>query len=509
MKANRRTRWTVSAVLFFLVLTAITLLAPPTALLQAGTPGAVLLGPSDNGRHVELRADQFLELKLEANMAAGYGWYVQDLDAAVLRQVGEPKIEATSPLLGAPSIVTLRFAPQAAGQGPLVLAYRRLWEEAAPLKTFSLQVTAAGAYVGVEPLEAAAPAPAEAPPVMGDSAAVADLPAALNWCTEFGCTPVRNQGNCGSCWAFATAGILEQNIRIVDGVGKDLSEQYLLSCNTDGWDCVGGWWAHDYHLDKYSYPETDAGAVYEAAFPYTATDASCRGPYGTNETIAGWQYVATASSLPTVAALKQAIYDRGPIAVAVCVGTRFQNYSGGVMTTGDVCTSVINHAVILVGWDDTKGAWRLRNSWGTYWGEDGYMWIAYGISKVGYGASTIVRGSMPHYPLAPSGLKAMGVTTSRIDLSWTDNSSNESGFHIERSPNGSSSWLQVGTVGANVEAWSNTGLPLATTYYYRVQSFNSTDSSPYSNIAGARTWPDPSDIDESFYLPFMAHNFRR
>ena len=125
-------RWIVSAALLSLVLAVATLVNPPAALPQAGSSGPVVFGPSDEGRRVELREDQFLELRLEANPAAGYGWYVEDMDVAVLRQVGEPELDGTPAILGAPATVTLRFSPEAAGQSPLVLAYRRPWEEAAP-----------------------------------------------------------------------------------------------------------------------------------------------------------------------------------------------------------------------------------------------------------------------------------------------------------------------------------------------------------------------------------------
>jgi len=80
----------------------------------------------------------------------------------------------------------------------------------------------------------------------------------------------------------------------------------------------------------------------------------------------------------------------GPISTAVCVGPSFQSYTGGVFET-DECTEV-NHAVVLTGWDDTQGnngVWILRNSWGTGWGEDGYMRIGYGISGVGSCANYI------------------------------------------------------------------------------------------------------------------------
>jgi len=505
MRLNR-SRGIASAALLSLVLAAASLVYPPTALPQAGTSGPVLLGPSDEGRRVELRADQFLELRLEANPAAGYGWYVEGMDAAVLRQVGEPEMDGTPALLGAPTTVTLRFSPEAAGESTLVLAYRRPWEEGAPLRTYSVQVSAAGPYRGLVALDAVAQPPAVAAPPAASDTAAAGLPSALNWCDEVGCTPVRDQGNCGSCWAFGTTGVLEQNILIVDGVSKDLSEQYLLSCNVNGWSCAGGWWAHDYHKSKVPPGEPGPGAVYEGDFAYEETRVACNPPHSHHETISDWKYVAPPGSLPSVAELKQAIYDHGPIAVAMCVGPRFTSYRGGVLTEGDVCNDDVNHGVILVGWDDSlgpHGAWILRNSWGPKWGEDGYMNIAYGLSNVGYGATYIVRGTISHTPSAPAGLQAMARSTSQIDLVWTDTSRNELGFRIERSTDGRSDWGPVATVGANVQAWSDTNLPIATTYHYRVQAFNDAGSSPYSNPAMSRTWPDPADIDERFYLPVL------
>ena len=92
------------------------------------------------------------------------------------------------------------------------------------------------------------------------------LPTAFNWCDQNGCTPVKNQGNCGSCWAFATVAPLESLIKINDGVTVDLSEQYLVSCNSDGWGCDGGFWAHDYHQWKMVDGEYEAGAVLEGDF---------------------------------------------------------------------------------------------------------------------------------------------------------------------------------------------------------------------------------------------------
>ena len=87
--------------------------------------------------------------------------------------------------------------------------------------------------------------------------------------------------------------------------------------------------------------------------------------------------------------IKQAIFDYGPISVAICAGGHFIVYTGGVFNHERECPpfNPVNHAVVLVGWDDNQGengVWILRNSWGEDWGEDGYMLIEHGCSKIGY-----------------------------------------------------------------------------------------------------------------------------
>lgn len=214
-----------------------------------------------------------------------------------------------------------------------------------------------------------------------------NLPDYFDWRDFNGCTPVKNQASCGSCWAFGTVGPLECNILIKDGVEMNLSEQWLVSCNSDGWDCDGGWWAHDYHQWK-TDPCGGTGAVLEQYFPYTATNAPCNCPYPHDYLIDDWAYIGNDNSIPPVSNIKQAIMDYGPVSVAVHANSAMQSYTGGIFNG---CVSgEINHAVVLVGWDDNQGAngiWFMRNSWGTNWGEDGgYMRIPYGCSSIGYAA---------------------------------------------------------------------------------------------------------------------------
>jgi C1A family cysteine protease len=228
-------------------------------------------------------------------------------------------------------------------------------------------------------------------PFLSPSPSPKSLPTAFSWCDSAGgCPPVRNQGSCGSCWAFSTVGALECNIKIKDKVTVDLSEQWLVSCNTDDWGCGGGWWAHDYHQWK-TDPCGGTGAVLESNFPYTATDASCNCPYPHDYLIQDWGFVGSSYGVPTVGAIKQAILDYGPVSVTVYVNSAFQAYTGGVFNgcaSGDV-----NHGVVLVGWDDdqgTAGVWIMRNSWGSGWGEGGYMRIPYNCSNIGYAACYVV-----------------------------------------------------------------------------------------------------------------------
>jgi len=224
-----------------------------------------------------------------------------------------------------------------------------------------------------------------------------ELPSAFDWRPY--CTPVKDQDGCGSCWAFATVGTLECAISIKDGVTVDLSEQWLISCNNETepphllgegvWGCDGGWFAHDYHRWK---PDEcgESGAVLEADFPYAHQDLPCNCPEGGYDHyywIYSWGYVAGQEEVPDTDSIKQAIMTYGPVCAAVYADGPFSAYAGGVFNASTL--EEVNHAIILVGWDDslgTEGAWILRNSWGTSWGMDGYMYIEYGCSNVGFGA---------------------------------------------------------------------------------------------------------------------------
>jgi cathepsin L len=204
-------------------------------------------------------------------------------------------------------------------------------------------------------------------------------------------TPVRDQRACGSCWAFATHGAFEGSYRIVNTVAIDSSEQNTVDCSAFGSGCNGGWWAFEDFLNK--------GNATEASYPYTATEGTCDSSIARVYKATVWGYVGASHSIPHVDSLKEALCQYGPLAVAVTVTSLFQAYTGGVFNETDYST--VNHGVTLIGWDDTKGAWLIKNSWGTVWGdtcggkEKGYMWIAYGSNNIGYGAAWVTAAKPP------------------------------------------------------------------------------------------------------------------
>ena len=214
-------------------------------------------------------------------------------------------------------------------------------------------------------------------------------------------TPVRNQRNCGSCWAFATVAPVESKIMIQHNTEFDIAERWLVSNCCSAGDCNGGWWALDwYKKDKAGCG--DFGTVSESDLPYSD------GNYGHGEScncgltfyyeIDNWAYVKNKHGVAPTDNIKQAIMDHGPVCVAVYVDSAFQSYNGGVFRETYSGNS-INHGVTLVGWDDTKGngCWIMKNSWGKGWGENGYMYIEYGANNIGY-AAAYVGNVIPKVP---------------------------------------------------------------------------------------------------------------
>lgn len=223
-----------------------------------------------------------------------------------------------------------------------------------------------------------------------------DLPDAIDWVDQGAVSPVKNQGSCGSCWAFSTVGSLEGRAQIAKGNLQQFSEQQLVDCDTEFGDlgCKGGL------MDNaFQYLMQSKGACTEDSYGYGGKAGTCEidtcdiGLAASD--ITGYQDVDQ-----DITAMKEAL-SHGPVSVAVCAATVFQFYFGGIVST-NFCGAMLDHGVLAVGYGTDKGKnyWKVKNSWGGSWGENGY--IRMNADKGGKGQCGILSGP-PSYPVISSG----------------------------------------------------------------------------------------------------------
>lgn len=202
-------------------------------------------------------------------------------------------------------------------------------------------------------------------------------------------TPVRDQ-RCGNCWAYSAVGAYEGSYKKVNGSFVNASEQHAVNCVDGG--CDGGF---AYKVMEWMV-NNNKNLGTEAAMPDMGNEQACPGSSPTTSYYAtDWGVVHPSgdiSKIASVADIKEAMCKYGPIAASVQVTPLFQNYTNGVFYewASNYNSPSSNHAVVLVGWDDDKGAWLMKNSWGTDWGEDGYMWIKYNSNNIGRRAAWII-----------------------------------------------------------------------------------------------------------------------
>ncbi|KAM0824355.1 hypothetical protein ACQ4PT_070252 [Festuca glaucescens] len=201
---------------------------------------------------------------------------------------------------------------------------------------------------------------------MHGSAVASSLPSSVDWRAKGAVTGVKNQGGCGSCWAFSTVAAVEGINAIRTGDLTSLSEQQLVDCDTSDSGCNGGL------MDNaFQYIASNGGIASEDAYPYTGQQAStCNTAPPDVVTIDGYEDVPANSE----AALQKAVAAQ-PVSVAIdASGSQFQFYSEGVFA--GKCGAVLDHGVAAVGYgvtvDGTK-YWIVKNSWGADWGEQGYI----------------------------------------------------------------------------------------------------------------------------------------
>jgi len=200
------------------------------------------------------------------------------------------------------------------------------------------------------------------------------LPASVDWRTKGVVTGIKNQGQCGSCWSFSATGSLEGAHALHTGSLVGLSEQNLMDCSQSQGNqgCDGGLMD-----DAFQYIISNNGLDTEASYPYTAEDGpSCQySAANCGSTLQAYTDVQGGSE----AALQTAVATQGPVSVAIDAShPSFQMYSGGVYYEPACSATQLDHGVLAVGYSSTGSSdyWIVKNSWGTGWGMNGYIWMS-------------------------------------------------------------------------------------------------------------------------------------
>jgi len=235
--------------------------------------------------------------------------------------------------------------------------------------------------------------PQEGRDVLRPTIASNDLPTTYDWRDRKVVSPVKDQGQCGSCWAFSVVENLESVWMLTKNMTADtmpaLAPQQLVDCSDLDLGCNGGNppFAYQYVLDY--------GLETNADYPYTASGGSC--DYNKADTYATMKTWKWATSYGDETTLQQNLVSWAPLSICVDA-SNWQDYSSGVLSGSDCCWAcMLDHCVQLVGYNAGASAatpyWIVRNSWGTDWGVNGYIWVEMGKNSCGLtdeATSTIV-----------------------------------------------------------------------------------------------------------------------
>jgi len=228
----------------------------------------------------------------------------------------------------------------------------------------------------------------------------------VDWTKRGAVTPPKDQGQCGSCWAFSTTGALEGAWEVATGALVSMSEQQLVDCSASNSACDGGSMPLAFEY------ATTSGICTEASYGYDASKGSCKSQTCDvaipNGGVTGYKNVKSESEKALLSALQL-----GPVAVAIEADqTAFQMYAGGILTGS--CGANLDHGVLAVGYGEDF--WLVKNSWGSSWGSNGYIKLARGMDDgpgqcgiLEMASFPVVQGSGP--PPAPSPLPPTPVPT--------------------------------------------------------------------------------------------------
>ncbi|OXA47360.1 ervatamin-B [Folsomia candida] len=202
-------------------------------------------------------------------------------------------------------------------------------------------------------------------------------PDSFDWRSSNKVSAVRNQGKCGSCWAFTSLSAVESQVLIAGKSSVLLSEQHLLDCDTVDLGCNGGW-----PTNTFKWLQNNGGSKADSAYPYTSgccnTTGKCSGANAPAvQTVTGFERLTMPATDDT---LKSFLVTHGPLAIAVSGSEKWDpQYATGYLSRK--VNQTMDHAVLLVGYGaDSVGKkyWIIKNSWGTGWGDKGFAKILAG-----------------------------------------------------------------------------------------------------------------------------------
>jgi len=189
----------------------------------------------------------------------------------------------------------------------------------------------------------------------------------IDWAAAGKTTPIKNQQQCGSCWAFSATETIESAILIASGSVQGGAPQEIVDCDTNDQGCNGGDPA-----EAMQWIISQGGQDLESCYPYTGQDGTCNSAQCTPTN----KISSTASVSQDESSVYTALQSSPPS--ICCDASAWQNYNGGVLD-GSQCGDNVDHAIQLTGYNTGQGGyWIVRNSWGADWGEQGFIWLQYG-----------------------------------------------------------------------------------------------------------------------------------
>lgn len=221
-----------------------------------------------------------------------------------------------------------------------------------------------------------------------------NIPNSINYAEMGVVTPVKTQGTCGACWAFATVSVIETQTKLVNNILQPLSEQQLVDCDNANSDCDGGW------VDlAFTYVKKIGGIMKGSEYPYIEKQGRCK--------FIPEDVVAKVKSFYALSQdeeeIRKVVAEKGTVAI-ILNAAPLQLYKKGDVVTGENCDPKnLNHAVVIVGFTDviikgiSKPVWIVRNSWGEEFGNNGYFYILRNVGACGLNKKVFIGFVEPTY----------------------------------------------------------------------------------------------------------------